>query len=103
MAVVTKQFSIFSIAVSLLAHAELQSRAKAKSFPNLFFLPPAVVLLNGAQVIARPSGLYISIESQHEMYDWEKSSPTPSFSDSLMYSSEVPFFRCDKALLDQPF
>jgi uncharacterized protein (TIGR02452 family) len=69
---------------------------------------PGGGFLNGAQAqeeaIARASALYVSIEPQREMYNWAKSNPNPVFSDYMIYSPAVPFFRDDDGLLmDEPF
>jgi uncharacterized protein (TIGR02452 family) len=64
--------------------------------------------LNGAQAqeeaIARASGLHASIAGQREMYDRARADPNPLYTDHMIYSPDVPYFRDDDhQLLDRPF
>jgi uncharacterized protein (TIGR02452 family) len=63
---------------------------------------------NGRQVqeeaIARASALYPSIACHNEMYDFGQADSNPLYTDYMIYSPMVPFFRDDSgALLERPF
>jgi uncharacterized protein (TIGR02452 family) len=64
--------------------------------------------LNGRQAqeeaIARASALYTSIKRHREMYEFGSADRNPLYSDYMIYSPDVPFFRDDSGvLLEQPF
>jgi uncharacterized protein (TIGR02452 family) len=67
---------------------------------------PGGGFLNGAQAqeeaIARASALFPSIERHPEMY--RRGAETPLYSDSMIYSPGVPYFRDDSGrLIEDPF
>ena len=53
--------------------------------------------------LARSSALVACLESAKEFYELHRRIEDPLFSDAVIYSRDVPFFRgCDHALLDEP-
>jgi uncharacterized protein (TIGR02452 family) len=56
------------------------------------------------EAIARASALVPSIEKHHEMYSFGEQDNNPLYSDFMIYSPAVPFFRDDSGrLLESPF
>lgn len=69
---------------------------------------PGGGFLSGSQAqeesLARSSGLYPCISQMKEIYDYNRSHKTCLYSDYMIYSPKVPFFRSDDGrLLNQPF
>ena len=69
---------------------------------------PGGGFLNGSQAqeesLARSSGLYVSLTSQMEMYEFNRRERSLLYSDYMIYSPEVPVIRNDDgALLENPF
>jgi uncharacterized protein (TIGR02452 family) len=69
---------------------------------------PGGGFLNGRQAqeeaIARASALYPSLTRHGEMYEFGRADRNPLYSDYMIYSPDVPFFRDDSGqLLEQPF
>jgi uncharacterized protein (TIGR02452 family) len=68
---------------------------------------PGGGFIGGAQAqeesLARQSGLYATIESHGEFYGPHTKNKTPLYSDRMLYSPQVPFFRDgDDELLEKP-
>jgi uncharacterized protein (TIGR02452 family) len=69
---------------------------------------PGGGFLNGRQAqeeaIARASALYPSIERHREMYEFGEADTNPLYTDYMIYSPHVPFFRDDSGeLIEYPF
>lgn len=69
---------------------------------------PGGGFLSGARAqeesLARASGLYASLLSQREMYDYNRSRSTCLYSDYMIHSPLVPVFRDESGtLLEEPF
>jgi uncharacterized protein (TIGR02452 family) len=69
---------------------------------------PGGGFLNGRQAqeeaIARASALYVSLVKHTEMYQHGTSDLNPLYTDYMIYSPDVPFFRDDAgALISEPF
>jgi uncharacterized protein (TIGR02452 family) len=69
---------------------------------------PGGGFLNGGtaqeEAIARASALYRSIERHTEMYEFGRNDSNPLYSDYMIYSPDVPYFRDDMGqLLEDPF
>ncbi|NVK63507.1 MAG: TIGR02452 family protein [Flavobacteriales bacterium] len=68
---------------------------------------PGGGFLGGAQAqeesLARSSSLYLSIDQMQEMYNFNRSRRTYVYSDYMIYSEDVIFFRNDEMELMQPY
>jgi uncharacterized protein (TIGR02452 family) len=69
---------------------------------------PGGGFLGGAQAqeeaLARASGLYASLKTKQEMYDFNRHHSTLLYTDQMIYSPQVPVFRDDTdQLLDQHY
>lgn len=68
---------------------------------------PGGGFLGGAQAqeesLARSSSLYLSIDQMQEMYNFNRSRRTYVYSDYMIYSEDVVFFRNDEMELVQPY
>ncbi|ABF86196.1 conserved hypothetical protein [Myxococcus xanthus DK 1622] len=69
---------------------------------------PGGGFLGGAKAqeedLARCSALYTCLLTQREYYDVNRAEPSPLYTDHLIYSPDVPFFRDEGlTLLEQPF
>ncbi|MGH3240746.1 MAG: TIGR02452 family protein [Spirillospora sp.] len=69
---------------------------------------PGGGFLNGAHAqeegLARSSGLYASLRSAKEYYEFHRAQRDLLYSDHMIYSPAVPVFRADKgALLEEPY
>ncbi|MFI0407732.1 TIGR02452 family protein [Actinomadura sp. 3N508] len=69
---------------------------------------PGGGFLNGAHAqeegLARSSGLYASLRSAREFYDFHRAQGDLLYSDHMIYSPDVPVFRDDAGtLLDEPY
>ncbi|TDD37001.1 TIGR02452 family protein [Actinomadura sp. KC06] len=69
---------------------------------------PGGGFLNGAHAqeegLARSSGLYASLRSAREFYDFHRAQGDLLYSDHMIYSPDVPVFRNDAGtLLDEPY
>lgn len=69
---------------------------------------PGGGFLNGSQAqeesLARSGGLYYSIDSVQQYYEFNRNCGTSLYSDHMIYSPSVPFFRNDAdELIDEPY
>ena len=69
---------------------------------------PGGGFLGGSQAqeesLARSSGLYASLNSQQEFYNFHRRAASPLYSDRLIYSPRTPVIRDDEGeLLEQPY
>lgn len=68
---------------------------------------PGGGFLNGRnaqeETLSRQSALYSSLKSESEMYDYHKANNNPFYSNYMIYSPNVPFFRDDNYNFIYPF
>lgn len=68
---------------------------------------PGGGFLNGRnaqeETLSRQSALYYSLTQESEMYDYNKMINNPYYSDYMIYSPNVPFFRDDNYQFIEPF
>jgi uncharacterized protein (TIGR02452 family) len=89
-----------------LAHTERVARVVALNFASAN--KPGGGFLGGAKAqeedLARCSALYACLRGQRPYYDANRRSPSLLYSDHMIYSPDVPFFRDDRLrFLDEPF